>query len=289
MGVAEVSEVRLSAGGTEACVTASGAAVRSLRFSGRHLVREFPAGTHPAPGATNIVLAPWPNRVADATYSFGGETRQLEVTEPELGHALHGFTWRRLFEFADASSDSCTLHSVLGPEPGWPWPIDLTVTYRLIDGGIVGEMTAVNLSDEPAPCALGVHTYLSALGAPLDECTLHHSMTQRQPLDSRNIPDGPREVWPQNPIAMNGVWLDDSGFDPRFEPHVATLLNKEGHGVELSASESMRWTQVFTSPQRHLAVEPMTAPPNSLVSGEDLNVLEPDGRLTVSWTVRAIT
>ena len=50
----------------------------------------------------------------------------------------------------------------------------------------------------------------------------------------------------------------------------------------------MPWTQLFTSPQRHLAVEPMTAPPNALATGEGLTVLDPGDRMSVSWAVRAI-
>lgn len=89
-------------------------------------------------------------------------------------------------------------------------------------------------------------------------------------------------------MPMNGVWLDDAGIDSVKRPRVARLVSKGGYGVELEASISMPWTQVFTSPQRELAVEPMTAPPNALNSGEDLTVLAPGERMNVSWSVRAI-
>ena len=286
----EVPEITLEHGATRAIVSASGASIRKLTVDGRPLLRSFAQGTHP-PQATNIVLAPWPNRVEDATYTFDGTQHKLTVTEPELNHALHGFTRQRLFDFHDQQdTSSVTLRTILGPEPGWPWPIELTVFYRLTDSGLEASMTAANNGTEPAPCALGVHTYLDAQGAPLDECTLHHTIAQRQPLDSRNIPVGPREPWPNNPIRMRGTWLDDAGYDPDTNrPRVARLVDAEGTGVELTATANMPWTQIFTSPQRHLAVEPMTAPPNALASGEDLTVLDPGSSLTVGWSVRAIT
>lgn len=288
-----VPEIVLSQDNVRAVVTASGAAVRDLRVSGRPLLRSFEPAKRP-PGAANIVLAPWPNRVDSATYRFGGEEHRLDVSEPELGHALHGFTWGRIFDIEERSSTSGTsstkahLRTVLGPEPGWPWRLALSVHYQLLDDGIAAVMTAENIGDTAAPCALGVHTYLDAQGAPLDTCTLHHCLTQRQPLDERNIPAGPREPWPVNPIDFDGVWLDDSGIDPEFAPHTYTLTDGDGKGVGLEASISMRWCQLFTSPQRFLAVEPMTAPPNALASGEDLTVLEPGDRMTVRWAVRAI-
>ncbi|WP_162287304.1 aldose epimerase family protein [Corynebacterium urinipleomorphum] len=289
-----VPEVMLERGAVRAAVSASGAAIRELTVDGKPLLRSFAQGTHPTQ-ATNIVLAPWPNRVADAVYTFSGTRYELAVTEPELGHALHGFTPRRIFDFhaektpGEAGSD-VTLRTVLGPERGWPWSIELTVRYQLTDSGLEASMTALNLSDGPAPCALGVHTYLDAQGAPLDECTLHHTIAQRQPLDERNIPVGAREPWPDSPIRMGGTWLDDAGYDPvADQPRIARLVDATGTGVELEATANMPWTQIFTSPQRHVAVEPMTAPPNALATGEDLTVLEPGGRLTVGWSVRAIT
>lgn len=289
-----VPEVALKRGAVQAVVSTSSAAVRELTVDGKPLLRSFAEGTHP-PQATNIVLAPWPNRVADASFTFNGTRHNLEVTEPARGHALHGFTLWRLFDVVgdEASGEpgtEVTLRTILGPEPGWPWPIELTVHYRLTDDGLDATMTAENLSDTPAPCALGVHTYLNAQGALLDDCVLHHTIAEYQPLDARNIPAGPREPWPDNPIRMRGTWLDHAGYDPvRGRPRTARLVSSDGTGVELTATSNMPWTQIFTSPQRHLAVEPMTAPPNALVTGEDVSVLAPGERLAVGWSVRSFT
>ncbi|WP_273412867.1 aldose 1-epimerase family protein [Corynebacterium appendicis] len=282
-----VPEVALARGSVRAVISTSSAAVRKLIVDGRPLLRSFAQGTHP-PQAANIILAPWPNRVADAAFTFRGRRHELAATEPARGHAIHGFTVRRIFDIVEHSPDAAVLRTVLGPEPGWPWPIELTVRYALTDSGLEAAMTAVNLADEPAPCALGVHTYLDAQGAPLDECTLHHTIAERQPVNERLIPAGAREPWPHGPIPMQSTVLDDAGYDPLHRPHLARLVDASGTGVELEATSSLPWTQLFTSPQRHLAVEPMTAPPNALNTGEDLTVLAPGGALEVGWSVRAI-
>lgn len=283
-----VPEVALARGDVRAVISASSAAVRELTVFGRPLLRSFAQGMHP-PQAANIILAPWPNRVADAAFTFRGQRNELAVTEPERGHAIHGFTVRRIFDIVEHAPDAAALRTVLGSEPGWPWPIELTVRYTLTESGLDASMTAVNLADEPATCALGVHTYLDAQGAPLDECTLHHTIVERQPVDERLIPAGDREPWPQSPIPMEGTVLDDAGYDPLNRPRIARLIDDSGTGVELEATANLPWTQLFTSPQRHLAVEPMTAPPNALNTGEGLAVLDPGGALEVEWSVRAIT
>lgn len=283
-----VPEVALARGSVRAVISTSSAAVRELTVDGRPLLRSFAQGTHP-PQAANIILAPWPNRVADAAFTFRGRHHELAATEPARGHAIHGFTVWRIFDIVEHSPDAAVLRTVLGPEPGWPWPIELTVRYALTDSGLEAAMTAVNLADEPAPCALGVHTYLDAQGAPLDECTLHHTIVERQPVNERLIPAGAREPWPHSPIPMRSTVLDDAGYDPLDRPRIARLVDASGTGVELEATSNLPWTQLFTSPQRHLAVEPMTAPPNALNTGEDLTVLAPGGALEVGWSVRAIT
>lgn len=282
-----VPEVVLSRGAVRAVVSASSAAVRELTFHGRRLLRSFAQGTHP-PQAANIVMAPWPNRVADAVFTFRGKRHELAISEPDRGHAIHGFTHWRLFDIVEHSPDAAVLRTVLGPEPGWPWPIELTVRYALTDSGLESTMTAVNLADEPAPCALGVHTYLDAQGAPLDECVLHHTIAERQPVNERLVPAGAREPWSHSPIPMRGTQLDDTGYDPLNRPRLARLVDASGTGVELTATPNMPWTQLFTSPQRHLAVEPMTDPPDALNTGEDLAVLDPGGELEVGWSVRAV-
>ncbi|KQB86481.1 hypothetical protein [Corynebacterium lowii] len=165
-----MKEVTLRCGGTRAVISASGASIRSLHCEGRPLLRSFPEGEHP-PEATNTVLAPWPNRVAGATFSYGAIAYSLEVTEPERGHALHGFTQGRLFSLT-ATEQVAELSTRLGPEPGWPWPLELRVRYEAQPQGLRAVFGLRNLGTEPAPCALGAHPYLDPQGWPLDECTL---------------------------------------------------------------------------------------------------------------------
>ena len=36
------------------------------------------------------MLAPWPNRIRDGRYTFGGADHQLALTEPARHNAIHG-------------------------------------------------------------------------------------------------------------------------------------------------------------------------------------------------------
>lgn len=277
-----IPEARLRCGDTEAVICASGASIRSLRRAGRPLLREF-SGEHP-PEAANAVLAPWPNRVGGAAFEFRGRTHRLRVTEPERGHALHGFTLGTVFTLL-ADRERARLRAVLGPEEGWPWRIELTVVYEALPEGLRARLSARNLSEVAAPCALGAHPYLDPQGRPLDECTLLFDAAHRLPLGPSLIPLGEREPWSEPAIAMRGRGFDDA-FVHAPGAHEVRLMHPDGRGVALRSA--MPWTQLYTSPQRWLAVEPMTAPPNALNTGCDLGVLGPGEILTAEYSVLEI-
>ena len=70
------------------------------------------------------------------------------------------------------------------------------------------------------------------------------------------------------------------------------LTDTLGHTVELSVDRNCPYLQVYTGDQLErgrrrtaVAVEPMTAPPDSLRSGKDVLVLEPGQRWAGTWRV----
>src|SRR3954462_11342974 len=66
----------------DAVVTQVGAGLRLLGQDGRDLVLPY-AADEVRPRYRGSVLAPWPNRIADGRYSFGGRQHPLPLTEPE--------------------------------------------------------------------------------------------------------------------------------------------------------------------------------------------------------------
>jgi aldose 1-epimerase len=78
--------VHLSAGGYEAVVVEVGAGLRSLTRGGWDVV----AGYGPeemATGGRGQLLLPWPNRIRDGRYAFGGREHQLPFSEPARRNA----------------------------------------------------------------------------------------------------------------------------------------------------------------------------------------------------------
>src|SRR4051794_41959529 len=76
-------------GRQSAVVTEIGGGLRSWCSDGVELLDTFAADA-PADSYRGKVLAPWPNRVRDGRYVFGGAEHRLGLNEPERGAALHG-------------------------------------------------------------------------------------------------------------------------------------------------------------------------------------------------------
>ena len=112
----------IRADGYAAQIAAFGGGVKSLTFRGAPLVETYDGFP---PLAAGVVLAPWPNRIADGTYTWRGERHQLPITEPERNNAIHGFVADRVWECVSHSVGSVTLAVNIAPQAGYPWFVRL--------------------------------------------------------------------------------------------------------------------------------------------------------------------
>ena len=103
---------------------------------------------------------PWPNRIRDGRYSFGGHDLQLGLTDPRTGNASHGLARWAAWSLEEHTGNSVSLVYRLMAQTGYPWTVDLHVLYDLSADGLVVTQTATNLAAEPAPYASGAHPYL---------------------------------------------------------------------------------------------------------------------------------
>lgn len=297
-------EHRLRAGAYEAVVTEVGGGLRVLRHGSSDLVRPYRAD-EVRPRFSGVLLAPWPNRVADGAYGFGGQTHQLPLTEPERGNALHGLvTWDR-FDVRELSEASATLVDRLVPRTGYPFEVEVEVTYTLGDDGLVTTVRATNTGSVPAPWGTAAHPYLRAGTTHVDECDLVVPA-------GRVLEVSPDRLLPVGVVPVDGTGLDFrtptriadafvdhayTGLEPDDDGLVRVRLTAAGGGVECVWDPAvLPWVQVHTADtpepatdRTGLAVEPMTCAPDAFNSGRDLVVLAPGGGShTASWTLRAL-
>lgn len=276
--------VRLAYGDYEAEAVEVGAGLRALRKQGVAVVEGY-ASTQMCSAGRGQVLTPWPNRVADGRYEFGGSSHQLPLTEALARNAIHGLTrwvnWSLIARTPASARWGYSLH----PQPGYPFELDLTVEYTLSEDGLRVQIAAVNVGAVAAPYGQGAHPYLT-VGRRIDECELMLAATTRVASDSRGIP-GDAEPVTGGPFDFAETrQIRDTAFDDPFggvtEGQVALLRDPDsGRSATLWVDSTYRWVQLFSGdklpdrPRAALAVEPMTCPANAFNSGIDLITLEP--------------
>jgi aldose 1-epimerase len=294
----------ISAAGYNAAVTPHGAAVHMLTHEGRDLIVPFPLG-EPIPDYRGAIIAPWPNRIPDGRYVFGGVELTVPINEPSRAAALHGLvshiSWTVLYH----ERSRLGLRHVLHPTKGYPFELLLDVSYAVDESGFHTTVTATNTGEHAAPYGTCPHPYLMAGPSPLDTWSLE--------LDAGSF----LEVTPDRLIPLQRASVDDTPFDYRRPrqlgetaiDHAFTdfrttpgedrirlqLRDPLGTGVAMTWGEACPWVQLHTAdheiPERHrigLAAEPMTCPPNAFNSGEDLVALLPGTTHKAGWTIHAL-
>jgi aldose 1-epimerase len=296
------TQYEIEAGDYRGTVTELGAGLRELEYRGAPLVTGYDAD-HLPPHSAGQLLAPWPNRVDSGRYSFDGVRYQLDLSEPARGNAIHGLTrWAPWTRVAHDSAE-VTLRSIPHGQQGYPFAVQVDVTYRLdAESGLHVSVSAANKGSRPAPWGTGQHPYLTVPTPTVDECELTLPAARWQPADDRGIPAGSAQDVTGTEFdfraarKLAGTRLDHAFTDLRREQDGLAWVWLSAGGVRtaLWADESYRWLQVFTGdtlePEHRrtaLAVEPMTCPPNAFVSGQDLVVLRPRESVTCRWGIRA--
>ncbi|MGK9147089.1 aldose 1-epimerase family protein [Plantibacter flavus] len=289
------------AGEVRATVTELAAGLRELTVGGRTLVEAFGEEVV-APMGCGMVLVPWPNRVRGARWTLDGAPQQLDVTEAATGNASHGLLRNTGYRADEVTAASVTLAASVFPQHGYPFRLDTSVRYSLVDDGVTVTHEVVNRSNRPAPVAVGAHPYLALGGVPSEELTLtvaadtwFETDAQRIPVAEHPVDGTPNDL--RSGADVGGLSLDvglgalTAGTDGRFHHR---LTSPVGDVVELWADESFRYVQVYTpsnfpkagGPGVAVAIEPMTAPADALNSGTGLRWLEPEERWTLSWGIR---
>ena len=274
-------------------VTEVGATLRSIQLDGRELLWTFGADEVPA-SSQGLQLVPWPNRIRDGRYQFGGTEYQLPISEVPRQNAIHGLNHGRPWQLIRHDDDGVEQQTTFYPQKGWPGVLTVSIRHTLSADGLRVEVEARNDGSHPVPYGYGVHPYF-AFGEVSD-------VVLQLPFNNELLVD-PERLLPQQIAEVSAEKdfrdahpVEDANFDTAFcspsEPQWAVQLQDATHAFELWADESMPWVQVFTPPARNaIAVEPMTCGPDAFNQGvthDDLITLAPGDSTRSVWGVRSL-
>ncbi len=243
------------------------------------------------------LLHPWANRVAERKFEVAG--REVDLwAHPGLytlgpkGLPIHGL-------LAAASGWSVDRHEDTAEGPRLVGTFDFAAREDLmtvfpfshqvqVGAGISGETltiaTTVRASgDVPVPIAFGFHPYLRLPGVERSAWKVEMPVTERVVLDSEELPTGEVE-----PAEVADGPLGSRIFDDEFvAPAQPFALEGGGRRIEVSFDRGYPYAQVYAPDDDDvIAFEPMTAPTNTLVSGQDLKLLEPGESYEAAFSIK---
>jgi aldose 1-epimerase len=292
-------QFQISHGDQTAVLVEVGGGIRSYTHGDRDVLEPY-AEQDICDGAHGTPLIPWPNRLADGAYTFAGTSYQVPITEVDKHNAIHGLLRWQPWHCLDRAADRVRLGARLHPFPGYPFPLDVSIDYRLDAGGLTVTTTATNLGDRACPFACGQHPYLSPGTGLVDDATLQlDAATWINTDNPRQLPTGVAPVagspWDfRTPQRIGDRKLDYPFTDLARTNGRATvrLTGADGRTVELWVDATYPIIEIFTGDTlaphraRHgLGCEPMTAPPNALATGDALITLQPGDTTTHLWGV----
>jgi aldose 1-epimerase len=243
------------------------------------------------------LLHPWANRVAKRHFRVAG--REVDLwAHPGLytlgpkGLPIHGL-------LAAAAGWSVDRHEDTPEGPRLVASFDFAAHDDLmavfpfphqlqVEAGISGQTltiaTTVRASgDAPVPIAFGYHPYLRLPGVERSAWEVEIPVRERVVLDAEELPTGELE---QADVASGP--LGSRTFDDEFEaPAEPFALVGGGRRIEVSFERGYPFAQVYAPDDDDvIAFEPMTAPTNTLVSGQDLILLPPGEGYEASFSIK---
>jgi aldose 1-epimerase len=222
------------------------------------------------------ILFPWPNRIKDGLFTFGGQEYQLP-RPPGQQHASHGYArlWPWTVDSTGSDDDRafCRASVTLGQHDGdaWPFPTHLIVEYGLVGNTLALRAEATNIGSQMMPMGFGLHPWFPLPLGPdgdRDACEIQVPASAFWELDDL-ITTGQRkpiaeafdaQTWrPLAGVHLDDVYTDLTLIDGWFSAEVRDPAN--GRRIAVRSDSAFREHVVFAPPNRStLCLEPYTCP-----------------------------
>lgn len=247
------------------------------------------------------LLHPWANRLAGDRYpAGGGEVVELSADAAFLrrdpnGLPIHGLLgaspfWTLAPEGEEDADLVATLDFGAHPEllASFPFPHRLRLAIALRGDTLTLATTLTATGVVPVPVSFGFHPYLRLPGVPRAAWRVELPALEHLRLDGNGIPTGERE-----PVAATALTLGERGFDDGYAgvaPGAAFALVGGGRRLTARFDEGYAAAQLFAPTSDDVvALEPMTAPANALVSGDGLRTVAPGTSFTATFSIAVAT
>lgn len=304
------TELTLSFQNQRAVVSPWGASLRRYLFidmDGQEIdIAWGYAGGNGKRGGQGDVLIPFPGRIGNGRYTFDGQTFQLECNDKEGPNAIHGFVrsipWNIQVHDSNRVTMMVTLDAETYSKRGYPFSLNITVTYELNTNGLSCTFSVKNSGDRAAPVGVGFHPYFTVGIDIIDDAEVEIPGTGYLEFNERLVPTGSIHLVQDTP------W-DYRRFRPigqqRFN-HCYVNLERDAEGsataslrhlpsnrtITITMDSAFSAVVVYTgdaiadAPRIALAIEPMTCASDAFNHPEwGLKRLAPGETFSGCWSV----
>ena len=281
-----------------------GASLHGLSYKGADMVTSY-SGADNKVGGQGDVLIPFPGRIANGQYTFMTESYQLDKNDKEGPNAIHGFLRQAEWDIAAQTESAVTYTATLSADahPGYPFALEVSLTYALSANGLRVSFEIENTGTTPAPVAAGFHPYFTLGPALIDGDTLHVPFDSYLEFDDALIPTGKvlsvdgtafdfRTPRPVGEVVLNICYLH-----PQRGPDglLRVRLSNHERAATVWMDAAYDYAVLYSGDplpdshrRRSLAIEPMTCGADGFNHADwGLVTLVPGETLTGTWGVSA--
>lgn len=239
-------------------------------------------------GVRNAIMFPWANRVADSKYTWAGQEQVLATQKTFEPVAMHGWLRNQDLTLLKVASgvDFCAVSFGFTSTPdlvtGYPFALEIEVTWTLRALEIFLEIKAKNVGGQPAPVVFGWHPYLKVPGHENIDDLLLHIPAQVEVVTDKDLiplagPAGYRRL--EGPVAhehlrghsYDGAWTD---LVASSDGWVRTVLGDHKTGDAIAVKQRTGVVTVFTAdgfkpPRPVIAIEPSSGRTNAFNNADE--------------------
>jgi galactose mutarotase-like enzyme len=234
------------------------------------------------------LLHPWANRLASRRFEVAGREVDLDrapepvKTDPN-GLPMHGLLaaargWRVASREETDGGGAITARFDFAADAGlmraFPFPHEVEMDVTLHASGHAA-----------VPVSFGFHPYFRLPGVERADWRIEIPVRERLVLDARMLPTGERRAVEVASGALGSRTFDDAYVAPRGSQPFT--IAGAGRRIAVEFETGYPYGQVYAPADDDvIALEPMTAPTNVLVTGgPELPVVEPGDRYRASFTI----
>ncbi len=290
-------------GDRQAVISEQGASLVQVRVAGTDLLWVANQDGYAGNSSHGQLLVPWPGRIPDGRYCFGGCTYQLPIDDLVTNSAIHGLVRWRPWQLAARSTSALKLSHRLLALPGYPFSLALEQSYSWNGPELEMVTTATNLSNRAAPFGFGHHPYFTVGTPSVDDAVLQVPATHYFEPDGWAAPRGPAVPVDgtrydfRSPVPIGATELDVTytHLVPDADGCARLSLASPDGALRVTCTyhPPVRFLQLYSgdtlaeAKRAGLAIEPYTCAPNCFNNGMGLVELAPGSSLSIRWSITA--